>query len=72
MIGHVFPYVVSTVLIQNVEILCQSRQMKIRYARVRNDPDEVIRVRSFPVYFESTSRNEMKRVTDEIQLMLEV
>ena len=37
--------------------------MKIRYARVKNDPYMVIRVRSFPVYFESTSRNEMQQVT---------
>ena len=33
--------------------------MKMRYACVRNDPYKVI---SFPVYFESTSRNEMKQV----------
>ena len=37
--------------------------MKIRCARVRNDPYKVI---SFPVYFESTCRNEMEQVTDEI------
>ena len=37
--------------------------MKIRYARVKNDPHKVL---SFPVHFESTSRNEMEQVTDEI------
>ena len=41
--------------------------MKILDARVRNEPFEVIRVRSIPVYFDPTSRNEMKQVTDEIQ-----
>ena len=50
----------------NVEILCLSGQVKIRHARVRSDPYKVIRVRSFPVYFESTSRNELEQVTDEI------
>ena len=62
-IGHVFPCVFSTVLMWNVEVLCLSRQMKMRHARVRNDPYKVIRERSFPVYFESTSRNEMQLVT---------
>ena len=37
--------------------------MKTRHARARNDPYEVIRERSFPVYFEVTSRNEMQLVT---------
>ena len=40
--------------------------MKMRYARVRDDPYKVIRVRNFPVYFESTGKNEMEQVTDEI------
>ena len=46
--------------------------MKIRYARVRNDPYKVVRVRSFPVYLESTSRNEMEQVTDKNKILLEV
>ena len=37
--------------------------MKMHYARVRNNPYDAI---IFPVYFESTSRNEMEQVTDEI------
>ena len=37
--------------------------MKIRYARVKNDPHKVI---SFPVHSKYTSRNEMEQVTDEI------
>ena len=40
--------------------------MKIRYARVRNDLYEVIRVRSITIYIESTSRNEMEQVIVEI------
>ena len=46
--------------------------MKIRYARVRNDPYKVTRVQSFSVYFEFTSRNEMEQVTNEIHFLLEV
>ena len=54
----------STVLLTSIiNVECRNP-----YARVRNDPYKVI---SFPLYFESTSRNEMQQVTVAIRISTE-